>query len=255
VSQRRIGLIVPSSNTTMERELPAMLQQHAAQQRWSFHSSRAVMHSVDSESLDRMVEQTERCAHELCDADVDAIVYACLVALMVRGPAAHEDAERQLRETATERLGRELTVTSSAGALVRALQALGAERVAIVTPYVPELTEQVRAYLEHAGVEVVDSLSLGVPDNLAVGRLDPARLPGHIAAMDLSGADVLVASACVQMPSLPVVSRLEEEFGLPVLTAATATAWDLITGLGLPADVPNAGLLLRAEAASAHPPD
>src|ERR1700755_268038 len=45
----RIGQIVPSSNTTMETEIPAMLlaRQSIRPERFTFHSSRMRMHKVE----------------------------------------------------------------------------------------------------------------------------------------------------------------------------------------------------------------
>jgi len=82
---RRIGLIVPSSNTTIETEIPAMLGR-LGNESFTFHSSRAVLHSVDPGSLADMVAQSDRCANELADADVDAIV--ALVTSAYRGEAS-----------------------------------------------------------------------------------------------------------------------------------------------------------------------
>ncbi|HEY6296210.1 MAG TPA: hypothetical protein VIX15_11145, partial [Streptosporangiaceae bacterium] len=56
--------------------------------------------------------------------------------------------------------------------------------------------------------------------------------------LDLSGADALVISACVQMPSLELIAPAEAEFGLPVLSAATAGAYAVLRHLGLPATLP-----------------
>ena len=246
---QRIGLIVPSSNTTIETEVPEMLRRagEATGRRYTFHSSRAVLHTVDDAGLDRMVGQLDRCGAELVDAHVDAIVYACLVALMARGAGAHVDAERRLAEI-VEASGTGAAVLSSAGALVRGLQDEGYARVAILTPYMKPLTAKVAAYLEAEGIEVVDALSLEVSDNLEVGRLDPARLPELAARMDTSRADAVVISACVQMPSLAAIPAAEERLGLPVLSAATATVRELLIRLGLPAEVPGAGALLAPRA-------
>lgn len=70
-------------------------------------------------------------------------------------------------------------------------------------------------------------------------------------SLDLQGVDALVISACVQMPSLPLVQAAEDEFGLPVLSAATAGAYSLLRALDLPVDIPGAGSLLRADAPAA----
>src|ERR1700759_4682421 len=129
---KRVGLIVPSSNTTIETEIPLMMARAELGVPVTFHSSRAVLHSVDEESLNRMVADSDRCANELSDARVDVIAYACLIALMARGAGAHEQIEKHLSEV-VEANGASSPVISSAGALVRALQRDGVERVAIMT--------------------------------------------------------------------------------------------------------------------------
>jgi maleate isomerase len=62
--------------------------------------------------------------------------------------------------------------------------------------------------------------------------------------LDRRAADALVISACVQMPSLDLVAPAEAEFGLPVLSAATAGAYTLLRGLDLSPVLPGAGRLL-----------
>lgn len=248
---KRVGLIVPSSNTTIETELPAMLRA-ADLGEFTFHSSRARLHNVDADSLARMVAEGDRCVTELADAHVDVYVYGCLVALMAAGPRAHEDAERRLEDVARES-GSEAPVISSAGALIRTLQAQGVGRVAIMTPYMPELTRRVAAYIENYDIEVVDSLSLAISDNIAVGRLDPVALPHHARGLDLGRADMLIASCCVQMPSLPVLEGMEQQVGLPVISAATATMAEMLDALGIERRVPGAGSLLCAQESSRTP--
>ena len=249
----RVGLIVPSSNVTMETELPALLRRHpaVAARGVTFHSSRAALHRVDAESLRRMVAESERCAAELADARVDVVAYACLIAVMAEGRGAHEAAEERLAN-ALAAAGSPAPVTSSAGALVRTLQGLGARRVAIVTPYLKPLTGMVAGYLAAYGLEVVDSVSLEVADNVEVGRLDPARLIGHARGLSLAGVDAVVLSACVQMPSLTVIDEASRDLGLPVLSAATATAREILALLAEEPVVPGAGAALarRVPAAS-----
>ncbi len=250
----RVGLIVPSSNTTMETEIPALLRRHPAsnEEGFTFHSSRARLHTVDVESLRCMVEDGGRCAAEVGDADVGVVAYACLVALMSLGASAHKSVETKLAATVRESIGEDVPIVSSAGALVRTMKALGLKKVGVVAPYMPELTKLVVGYIEADGFIVVDSVSLAVPNNLAVGRLDPMKLPEHVARLDLSGADGLILSACVQMPSLPAVERVQDKIGLPVITAATCTAREILTSLGLDPVVPGGGAALAKISARAE---
>lgn len=249
---RRIGLIVPSSNTTMETEIPAMLRrrEQVEPERFSFHTSRVRMQHVTAEELAKMVSDSDRCALELSDARVDVMAYACLVAIMAQGNGYHEVAERRLAEVAA-RNGGPAPLLSSAGALVRGIQALGVSRVAIVAPYMKPLTAKVVAYVEDAGIEVVDAISLEIQDNLDVGRHDPMRLPGIAKGLDLSRAEAVVLSACVQCPSLPAIQVAQDELGLPVLSASVATAWEILERLGLKAVVPDAGALLSGRTPAA----
>jgi maleate isomerase len=240
----RLGLIVPSSNVTMERELPAMLARRAAvaPERFSFHSSRVRMRSVTPEALAAMNAQAERATQELADASPDLVVYACLVALMAEGPGAHRQAEARLGATLAAE-GRPAPVVSSAGALVDTLGQLGARRVAILAPYLPALTQRVCDYLAAEGIEIAAARSLSVADNGAVGRLDPRDL--LTLAVELPrDVDAVVLSACVQMPSLAVVQEAEQLLGLPVLSTATATVFQSLRRLGLCTRVPGAGALL-----------
>ncbi|BBG00151.1 MULTISPECIES: maleate cis-trans isomerase family protein [Pseudonocardia] len=242
-----IGMIVPSSNLTMETELPRMLRAREdvlPDERFVFHSARARMQHVTPEQLRAMNAQAQRAAAELADARPDVVATACLVAIMAQGPGYHCTAEDDIT-AALRAEGSDAPVISSAGALLSGIAALGAQRVAIITPYMEPLTRAVVDYLTDAGVEVVDSLSLQVPDNLAVARLDPADLREHWRKLDLSRADALVLSACVQMPSLPSIQPVQDEIGIPVLSAATATTHRILTELGLEPRVPGAGALLQ----------
>ncbi|MFG3255154.1 Asp/Glu racemase [Streptomyces sp. NPDC048172] len=249
MTDHHIGMIVPSSNLTMETELPRMLrarEEALPGDRFLFHSSRMRMKHVTPEQLRAMNAQTDRASRELADARPDVVASACLVAIMAQGPGHHCVAEEEIR-TALRDEGSGAPVVSSAGALLDGIAALGARRVAVVTPYMEELTKTVVAYIEDAGTEVVDALSLEVPDNLAVARLDPDDLRTHWRRLDVSDADAIVLSACVQMPSLSAVQHVEDASGLPVLTAATATTHRVLTELGLPPVVPGAGRLLAGE--------
>jgi maleate isomerase len=242
----RVGLIVPSSNTTMETEIPAMLQRRAEStdgERYTFHSSRMRMKQVTKEELARMDAESDRCAAELADARCDIMAYACLVAIMAQGAGYHCQSQDRLTRVVQEN-GADASIVTSAGALLSGIHALGARKVAVVAPYMKPLTQLVVGYIESDDIEVVDVISLEVADNLEVGRLDPTNLPEIASGLDVSKADAVVLSACVQMPSLPAIQMAQDKLDRPVLSAATATVYELLKTLGRPTIVPRAGHLL-----------
>src|SRR5256714_1483048 len=167
----RIGQIVPSSNTTMETEIPAMLQarERIRPERFSFHSSRMRMHRVTPEELAAMNRESLRCAAELADARVDVMSTACLVAIMSQGLGYHRQVEEDLKRVVAEN-GARSKVMTSAGALIDGLKKLGAKKISLLAPYIKPLTEKVVAYIEHEGIEVLDRISFEIPDNLEVAR-------------------------------------------------------------------------------------
>ncbi len=241
----RIGQIVPSSNTTMETEIPRILfsreRQHG--ERFTFHSSRMRMHRVTEEELAAMNREGLRCAAELADARVDVMSTACLVAIMAQGHGYHRQVEQDFARVVADNSARSKVMTS-AGALIHGLRKLGAKKISLLAPYMKPLTAKVVDYIEHEGIEVVDSLCFEIPDNLEVGRRDPMRLLEDVKKLNTANVDAVVLSACVQMPSLPAIQPAQERLGLPVTSTAVCTARNMLDLLGLDARVPGYGRLL-----------
>lgn len=244
----RIGMIVPSSNVTMEKEVPTLFKAREASmpERFSFHASRVRMKNVNPEELLAMNAQADRAALELADASIDIALYACLVAIMVEGPGAHRRSEARLTQTLLE-AGIVAPVLTSAGALVETLQDLNAGRIALMAPYLPALTDKVCAYLQHEDLEVVSAQSLSVADNAAVGRLNPDNLLRLLENVPPS-VDTIVLSACVQMPSLSVLAEAERRTGIRVVTAASATVFQALKKMGLQPGIQHYGALLDGSA-------
>lgn len=243
----RVGQIVPSSNITMETEIPAMLgarQSILPDERFTFHSSRMRMKKVTKEELEAMDRDSNRCALELSDARVDVLGYACLVAIMSMGPGYHRVAQKRLHKV-TVANGASAPVVTSAGALIDGLKTLNAKTISIICPYMKPLTRLVVEYIESEGIAVKDFVALEIPDNHDVAAQKPANLFEIAKRLDLKGADVLVASACVQMPSLPAITRLEQQVGIPAISAAICTTHQLLKSLNLKPHVPDAGTLLN----------
>jgi maleate isomerase len=241
----RVGLIVPSSNVTMESEIPTMLQSRPDlyEEDFTFHSSRMRMQEVTQESLERMDAQSEECAGLLADARCDVQAYACLIGIMAQEPGYHEESEAKLEAAAADADGHAPVVTS-AGALVRAVEELNADSISVITPYTTELTDTVLEYFEAEGVEIVDSISLECPDNLEVAQLDERNLLSHVEDLETDTADAVVLSSCVQMPSLTSIQAAEDKLGKPVFSASVATTWDILRKLDLSHQVPGCGTLL-----------
>ena len=235
----------------METEIPAMLRgrESIEPERFTFHSSRMRMKNVTKEELASMDCDSDRCALELSDARVDVLGYACLVAIMSMGKGYHRVSEARLYQHTVDN-GSPAPVVTSAGALVDGLKVIGAKKISIIAPYMKALTRLVIDYIENEGIEVVDSISLEIHDNLAVGALDP-RAPSDLwRKLSLANVDAIVASACVQMPSLASIPLIEAASGLPAVSSSVCTAYQMLSKLGLKTIAPQAGTLLSGRYAA-----
>ena len=250
----RVGQIVPSSNTTMETEIPAILRgrESIEPERFTFHSSRMRMKKVTKQELEAMDRDSDRCALELSDARVDVLGYACLVAIMSMGKGYHRESESRLHRVTVENGGAAPVVTS-AGALIHGLKTMGAKKISVIAPYMKPLTQLVCDYIEAEGVEVHDRIALEIECNLEVGARDPLALVDIFPRLNVKGVDAVVLSACVQMPSLAAIPIVERSCGLPVLSAAVCTAFQMLQKMNLKPVAPNAGALLSGRYAGEDP--
>jgi maleate isomerase len=231
-----------------KRKFPQFLRAREAveAERFTFHSSRMRMQHVTKEELAKMDADSDRCALELADARVDVLGYACLVAIMSMGLGYHKKSEERLHGRTVE-AGGPAPVVTSAGALVDGLKAIGAKKVAILTPYMKPLTCLVIDYIENEGIEVLDSISLEVSNNLEVGLLNPLAPIEHTKKLNTANVDAIVASACVQMPSLGSIQPIEDRAGMPVLSSSVATTYMMLKKLGLKTYAPGFGSLLSGK--------
>ena len=201
------------------------------------------MKKVTKDELAAMNLEGRRCAAELADARVDIMSTACLVAIMSMGPGYHRESEMELAEVARQNECF-APVMTSAGALVEGLKKMEAKRISLMAPYMRPLTDLVVDYIENEGIEVIDSVCFEIPDNLEVGRRDPMQLLSDVKRLNTEGADVVVASACVQMPSLPAIQRIEDLLGIRTVSTAVCTVRGMLDRLELEPVVPGAGALL-----------
>lgn len=212
----RIGLLVPSSNTAVEVEFPAAVPTGVAT-----HVARLSLESVTADALDTMGKEVSRASELVAHADVDAVAYACTTGSLLHGPGYDAELEDEVSASA------DAPAVATALSVDRALSALGVDRVAVATPYVEDLNEREREYLEAAGFEVVAIEGRGIEANREIGALDhgDAYRQARSVAAD-SSADAVFIS-CTNYRTLAAIEPLEEDVGVPVITSNQATLWDV----------------------------
>jgi maleate isomerase len=209
----RLGLIVPSSNTTNEPEF-----WRGSPDGVSVHSARMTLESVTEEELVDMAADVESCVEKLATADVDAIAFGCTTGSLVKGAGYDVEIQRLIEDTA----GVPGVATSTA--IMRAFDAVGAESLAIATPYTDQINDREVEFLADNGYAVTDITGLGIEPNVGIGRQEPSTAYRIGRGVDSSDADAVFLS-CTNFHTFDVIEQLEADIGKPVISSNSATLW------------------------------
>lgn len=164
------------------------------------------------------------------------VAFACTSGSFVDGIAGEE----RIR-TAIESAGVPHATTAS-GALLEALAALGAHKVAIGTPYEEALGDHLAAFLREGGYEPGPTFNLGLVEEEAVIAAEPATVMELAERAYFPGADA-VFLACTNLPTAGVLADLSERLGVPVLSANQVLMWASLRRLGAAAQASGPDLI------------
>lgn len=159
----------------------------------------------------------------LLATEAEVYVYACTSCTFVRGHAGEQ------RLVAAMTAAGAPAAVSTSGALVDAVRALGATRVAAATPYDDALTARFASFLGEAGMTLVASTNLGLTRGIKTVPYETTK--DLIRRADHPDAEVVCVS-CTNLATYDVIEPLERELGKPVVTANQATMWAAAQQLG-----------------------
>jgi maleate cis-trans isomerase len=228
----RVGLLVPSSNTTVEPEFYRALPDDV-----TLHCARMFLQQITIDSIERTAEDVERESRGLASADVDVVVLGATAPSFIKGLGY----DREMCARIEKACGKPAVTTSSA--LIDALGALRIRRISLGSAYTDTVNGTCAKFLRGNEVEVVAIAGLGMEDNLAVGRLtsETAYEMGRSINRPESQAIVL---ACTNWRSLAIIDRLERDLGKPVLSTTQVSIWAALQKIGYAKPIHGYGRLL-----------
>jgi len=217
----RLGVVVLSTNLTVEREFRRMLPEGL-----SFHISRCPIRdeTVDEREKARAFLDLEAdildAARRVAMTRPDLILFACTVGSFLdaqRGPA---DLSDRIRE-ATGRPG--LTTSQ---AILEALKELGINRLALFSPYPEGMGIREKAFLERMipGLRIVAMRHLGIVGSFEKNFIPPSQTYRLAKEIVTPEADGLFLS-CTALPTMEIIDPLERDLGLPVIASTQASLW------------------------------
>jgi maleate cis-trans isomerase len=232
----RLGFLVPPGNPTVE---PEMMQ--LAPAGVSLHFSRLVANGAtgtpegQAERNRSYLEHIGASTHLLAMVHPDVIVLAHTASSYAMASQDEATLLAQLQASSQSR------VITAAGAVLAALHHLNVRHIALATPYTEEISEQGKRYLTDHGLHVVGYGRLENVRNIYEETAERAYRLARRA--DTPEADAVFISG-TGLPTLSVLSMLEDDLGKPVISSATAMMWNALRLAGVGQTIEGYGRLL-----------
>ena len=230
----RIGLLIPSSNTSVEPEFYRALPSDV-----TLHTARLFLSSISEETIAAMLAELDSQGRLLATADVDVIMLGAVSPGFLKG--ATYDRELAVRIAAAT--GKRASTTATA--LLEALRHLKVTRIAIGAPYDKVVSEIASRFLQGNGIEVVATQELGLKQNLDVGRLLPQSAYDMGLKLDCPQAEAIVFAG-TNWSTMAITQQLEAKIGKPVISTTAAALWSALRMLGWRGSLAAQGRLLSA---------
>jgi maleate isomerase len=233
-----IGLIVLATDHTIEHEWRQIIPRLEGV--GVFGSRIMNAPAINPETLAAMAAGLVDCTAVLRPGErIDVVGYACTSGSMVIGP------ENVAARVNSVRPG--IPVTNPFTAALTALRAMGAGRIALLTPYIDEVNQGMRSAIVAAGLEVPVMGSFNLEDDNAVARITEASLED--ALVDLGAHDSVDAAfvACTSLRVCGIVERAEQRLGKPITSSNHALAWHCLRLAGINDELDGLGRLFRTQ--------
>jgi maleate isomerase len=220
----RLGVLTPSSNTALEPLTSAIVSGLPGSSA-HFSRFRVTEIALDAAALGQFDDSKILAAAELlADARVDAIGWSGTSSGWLGF-----DRDHRLVERIRERTG--IVATTAVLALNELLALKGIERLALVTPYTPDVQERIVANYRTLGIEVVAERHQGIRVNQDFANVEPDTLRELMAAVARSGPQA-ITTFCTNLRAAQLAPAIERELGIPLLDTVSTTVWGMVRAAG-----------------------
>ncbi len=230
-----IGLIVLATDHTIEHEFRRLLRLDGVA---VYESRIANAAEINAGTLAEMEQGMAAAAGVILPGiKLDVVAYGCTSGTVVIG---EETVFRRIREA---RPG--VACTTPITAAIAGLQALGTRRIALLTPYVEEVNQMLRRFIEERGIQVPVMGSFNHENDNEVARIAPASIKDAVHELARERGVEGVFVSCTSLRVADIAEELEAELGIPVTSSNHALAWHCLRLAGYREPVPGFGRLFR----------
>jgi maleate isomerase len=232
----RIGFLVPPGNPTVEPEMARLAPPGV-----TVHFTRMVAQGEAGSHQGQEERNRSQIAH--LDENVALLAMVKPAVIVLAHTASSYTLGKEGEAKLVERLAHSsgIPFITAFGSVLRALEQLGARRVALATPNAMDATLKSKAHLEAHGLEVV---SFGNLDNVKnIYEETSERAYALARRVDVPAAQAVFMSG-VGMPTIGVLEKLERDLGKPAISSASAMMWHALRTAKVAATIAGFGTLL-----------
>jgi maleate cis-trans isomerase len=205
--QRRVGVLVPSSNAVVEPELLRLLPSDT-----TLHVARVGSGGDLDTALGAMAADLVPEARKLAQVEPHAVAFACTSGSFYDGDRSDAELCAEIADAA------HAPATTATTAAIWSLRELGASRIVFCSPYTPDVHARGVARFADAGFDVVTGECLGFTTNAEIGAVEPEEICALVRQSWTPGADAVFLS-CTGLRTAGVLDPLAAELGSPVLSS------------------------------------
>lgn len=232
IPNTRVGLILPANNTVVEPEFYSMHLTNV-----TFHSARLPVSSQNEKGLLAMLTGLQDAASLLTTCRPDVIAFCCFSSSFIKGV----DWNKRLGKRIEKASG--VPSVTAATAVVQAMKDLRLKRIVCLSAYDETLGSVMTDFLSKNGFKVANSVELGLALDEIGDYATEELFTKAKKAFKKDAEGLLIGSTDLQ--SMPIIERLEQELGKPVVTVNQALAKYSLLAAGLRVRIPGCGRLLR----------
>jgi maleate isomerase len=242
-ARARFGVIAPSTNTVVEQDFARVNLDGV-----TFHTGRMYIarpklgSNEDFEDLIGQIRESINTAvRDVVTAKPSAMLMGMSAETFWGGLAGNAAFEERIGK-----LSGGLGVTTGASSCRAALEAFGAERIAVFSPYQPIADEQVGTYFSEAGFKVAAITGLRCSSATAIAQVGPTRINEVIEEIGGAADNVdAVVQVGTNLSFVDQAASLERELGKPVIAINMATLWKALRDTGIHDQLVGFGRLLE----------
>lgn len=237
--QKKIGMLTPSSNTTLEPICSNMVCGLEKLVTMHYGRFKVTKISLEDDALAQFdFEPMIEASKLLADADVDIIAWNG-----TSGGWLGFDVDRKLCKTIEKETG--IPAITSMLSQIKAFEEDGVKSIHLITPYTEDINRLLIQEYQKCGIEVINSVCLQQSINRSFALVPKEKIENMFEEVCKKPADG-ISVVCTNLPAMWSVPKMEKKYGIKVYDTINVVVWDALKRLEIsPSCVKGWGMLFE----------